>query len=196
VIPLLHPLPDPLDLARADGHIVFRGALNLNLIATRYAHPAGTWGDRLHAAWETRPDVWHVTSWPCSTIPGPKYLRTPMNPKGCAIIAPGQWRGSHAPGLHNGRRALVQVGPVGVYRDNDRDGIPEPSAEVDIGMHGVNVHDVGYGDPDPGELAGCVGLRGPDMDDLLDIVAMCGDARGPSGKRYGTRTSLTLIDVS
>jgi hypothetical protein len=45
-----------------------------------------------------------------------------LNPKGAAILVPGQYCGSHAIGLHQGKyRALRQVKPLPVYRDSNKD---------------------------------------------------------------------------
>ncbi|MFZ0456557.1 MAG: hypothetical protein WCE54_21670 [Ignavibacteriaceae bacterium] len=61
--------------------------------------------------------------WEITTDPGLYYLRFPLNNKGTAILAPGQYLGCWQIGLHKGKyKALVQSGDaVKVYRDCNRD---------------------------------------------------------------------------
>lgn len=57
-----------------------------------------------------------------TTNPGLPYFLKPMNPKGAAIIVPGQYINVWKLGLHQGKyKALVQVGNFKVYRDNNKD---------------------------------------------------------------------------
>lgn len=68
-----------------------------------------------------------------------------MNPKGTAILAPGQYQSSHKIGLHRGKyKALVQHRPVTVYRDNNKDSKYdlEPTKK-DTGIFGINIHKAG-----------------------------------------------------
>ncbi len=58
--------------------------------------------------------------------PSDIYLLNPINKKGTAIITPGQYRGVWRKGYHQGRSdhpALVQVKPITVYRDFNKDNI-------------------------------------------------------------------------
>lgn len=57
---------------------------------------------------------------------GVHYLLNLWRPEGCAIVAPGQYRGVWFIGLHNEYEALVQredsgSGMISVYRDKNRD---------------------------------------------------------------------------
>lgn len=182
-------LPYPLTLVAARGLTVFPGmtaARDVNLVAVRHGRSTPSAGDDLlYACWrELAGGSWTVRAWRCETEPGPGYLAKPMNPRGTAIIAPGQYKRSHAAGLHKGRPALVQVAPVTVYRDADRDQLIELDPKtLDTGIHAVNIHDVASW----GDLAGCIGLAPASMRELLDVYAMTAAAHGPG-------LTLTLVD--
>jgi hypothetical protein len=56
-----------------------------------------------------------------TTSPSVYYLENPMNIGGAAILKQGQYKNAYAIGLHRGKyKALVQVKPVTVMRDKDR----------------------------------------------------------------------------
>jgi hypothetical protein len=81
-------------------------------------------------------------SWMATTDPGTYWLRNPMNEQGTAVLKPGQYPGSHALGLHRGQYlALVQVKPVTVIRDFNRDGKADyDSGREQTGLFGINIH--------------------------------------------------------
>lgn len=96
-----------------------------------------------------------VGNWVATTEPGDFYTYFPMNRKGAARIAFGQyfaWR----VGLHNGEHeALVQEKPVKVHRDLNQDGFRTGDA-IDEGLFGINQH-WGYDLPVVGKAsAGCL----------------------------------------
>ena len=65
-----------------------------------------------------------------------------MNKNGVAILKPGQYRGSHRVGLHQGKyEALTQAKPLKVYRDNNRDDKYDLiESNVHEGIYGINIH--------------------------------------------------------
>lgn len=83
-------------------------------------------------------------SWVVTTVPGIFHLQAPKNPKGCAVLVPGQYRGVYQMGFHQQdlkHPALVQSGGhVRAYRDNDRDRLAEETSVIDIGDFGINIH--------------------------------------------------------
>lgn len=83
-----------------------------------------------------------VNSWHATTDPGTYWLKNPMNTQGTAILKPGQYSGSHALGMHRGKYlALVQVKPVTVIRDFNRDGKADYDTGVEeTGLFGINIH--------------------------------------------------------
>ena len=76
-----------------------------------------------------------------TTNPGTHWLKNLMNPKGTALLKPGQYKDSWKLGLHRGQyKALVQCAPVTVFRDKDLDAIAEEPAVTDTGIFGINIH--------------------------------------------------------
>jgi hypothetical protein len=97
--------------------------------------------------------------WEATTEPGSKYTYQPMNPKGAARIHFGQYKawcvGMH--GVSNAHEALVQVAPVTVWRDLNKDFI-RPGDKAETGLFGINQH-WGYDYPKNdirGASAGCL----------------------------------------
>ena len=77
----------------------------------------------------------------CTTNPGTHWLKNLMNPKGCAVLKPGQYVDSWKLGLHQGKyEALVQAKPITVYRDNNKNDLAEENGAEDTGMFGINIH--------------------------------------------------------
>ena len=89
-------------------------------------------------------NTWRLKSWTITTDPGLKYLQSPLNPDGCAVLKPGQYPGMWMLGFHQGKPdhpALVQHGgECTVYLDNDRDGVPEETLRTKTGYFGINGH--------------------------------------------------------
>jgi len=78
-----------------------------------------------------------------TTDPGETYLLHPLNNKGTAFLKPGQYINSYALGFHQQKRehpALVQIRPVTVYRDNNKDNKADWSENQETGLFGVNIH--------------------------------------------------------
>jgi len=85
---------------------------------------------------------WKFHCYECTTDPGDDWMDNPMLDKGCAILVPGQYRGSHKLRLHQGRYlALGQHRSVKVYRDRDKDGHYDfDDTTIDEGLFGINIH--------------------------------------------------------
>jgi peptidoglycan hydrolase-like protein with peptidoglycan-binding domain len=99
-----------------------------------------------------------------TTEPGRIYTLNPVNPKGAARIAFGQYKAWRY-GLHRGRQpALVQRSNVRLHRDMNMNFRRDPSDKIDIGYgYGINQHSTKF-NYDPLEVdefsAGClVGRR-------------------------------------
>jgi len=76
-----------------------------------------------------------------TTRPGSYYLLNLLNPKGTAILKLGQYIDTWTLGLHRGKyKAWVQVKPVTVFRDKDKDIYAEPQGTPDKGLFGINIH--------------------------------------------------------
>ncbi|MEC4817208.1 MAG: hypothetical protein SAK29_28655 [Scytonema sp. PMC 1069.18] len=122
-----------------------------NIIYIEGMNPDGTLNDNALNVWndlriviefqDGKPKM--IGCWEATTNPGKYYTHKPMNPKGAAIIAFGQyaaWKvGTHTPG--GGHEALVQSGgPVTVHRDANRSGSRDKGDSMDSGFFGINQH--------------------------------------------------------
>jgi len=77
-------------------------------------------------------------AWEGTTEPSRRWTQDPMNPKGAARIAFGQYTAWQA-GMHHDHEALVQVAPVTVHRDLDKDYRRDGDARH-TGLFGINQH--------------------------------------------------------
>lgn len=85
-------------------------------------------------------NLWKFIGFNATTDPGLYWLNNPLNVKGTAILKPGQYLDCWQRGLHKGYPALVQVRPVTVYRDTNRDNKLDLGKE-DTGLFGINSHE-------------------------------------------------------
>lgn len=85
---------------------------------------------------------WYYRSYACTTDPGSHWAKNLLNEAGVAILVPGQYRGSHMVGLHQGKyEALRQKAPLKVYRDKDKDNEYDLIQEnIREGIYGINIH--------------------------------------------------------
>tara|TARA_R100001129_G_scaffold110903_1_gene76109 strand:+ start:410 stop:1000 length:591 start_codon:yes stop_codon:yes gene_type:complete len=169
-------LPPVLRAAKAQDYAVFDGNADydLNIIGVRndISHrKPDLYLDDLYVFWK-QSGIWRCFNAAMTTTPGEYYLVHPMRPdKGCAIMAPGQYRGAYKQGLHRGKPGLLQRGAkVKWYRDNDRDTVLDldPST-ITEGYAGLNIHRGGRGDRVGRWSAGCQVMHPPDMDFLLEL---------------------------
>lgn len=119
------------------------GQYNLNLIGIRTkGTTAGKYDDYMVAIYKDNSDKWVLYHWNITTDAGTHWLKNPMNRKGTALLVPAQYRSTWTIGLHQGKyKALTQLKPVKVYRDNNRDAILDyNNATIDEGMFGINIH--------------------------------------------------------
>jgi hypothetical protein len=90
---------------------------------------------------ENGEEKFHI--WPATTDPGKKGVMEYHNAAGVARLVEGQYRGSHALGLHQGKyEALRQAKPVKVYRDADKD-MEYDENKIAEGVFGINIHKAG-----------------------------------------------------
>lgn len=78
-----------------------------------------------------------------TTDPGTYYLENPVNVKGAAVLKEGIYKDAFKIGYHKNKKnhkAFIQIGPVTVYRDNDKDNVPEKSNLEETGLFGINIH--------------------------------------------------------
>jgi len=117
---------------------------NLNIVGVRSKRPeVNKFNDTIIVFWKYE-GLWNKIQMQITTLPGLHWLEKPINPKGCAILKPGQYRGCWKIDKHRGKYdALCQrLGNVTVYRDEDLDrnydmieGVSE-----ETGIFGINIH--------------------------------------------------------
>ncbi|MGQ4649066.1 hypothetical protein [Lyngbya aestuarii] len=119
-----------------------------NIIYIEGMNPDGTLNDNALNVWndlrtviefqDGKPEI--IGCWDATTQPGKYYTYTPMNPKGAAMIAFGQYTAWRV-GMHlNKHEALVQCGTVTVHRDFNRSGTRDAKDSMDTGLFGINQH--------------------------------------------------------
>ncbi len=119
------------------------GDLDVNIIGVRNNVPGqtvtNTFDDILVCVFKEA-EEWKVYQWPITTDPGKTAMLNVKNPKGVAIMVPGQYRSSHYIGLHKGKyEALCQAKPVKVWRDANKDMIFD-TVKAEAGLFGINIH--------------------------------------------------------
>ena len=154
---------------QAEGHWICRHSAAVNVVYLEGMNPDGTLNDDrpnffndLRVAFSIDADgMPRMEAWEGTTEPGIFWTLNPMNPGGAARIAFGQYKswivGTHRAGRSGAHEALVQVEPVTVYRDLNKD-YQRTGDRTDKGLFGINQH-WGYDSPkdDLGHTsAGCL----------------------------------------
>ena len=180
------------------GYRFFKGVYNLNIIGVRSKESvkqSNRFDDILIVAFGLATSGYNSSTkfiFQITTDPGIKSLKVPMNAKGTAILVPGQYRGSHKIGLHQGKyEALVQCAPVKVYRDANRDDILDVDKRtIDTGMFGINIHKAGLASVIvDGWSAGCQVLAKTDEYEIF--MDLC---RKQKLAGYGDKFTYTLLE--
>ena len=175
------------------GLAVFRrGLWNVNLLGIRSrAREAGVFDDLVGVVYRDHRGSWVEAFYAATTDPGLYWLQNPTRIAGTAILAPGQYRGAYELGLHRGRyQALVQRGPVDVFRDGNRDATLDAVGELHRGYFGINIHRASSSRASTRVgrwSAGCQVVADPD--DFDDLIEVC----RKSAQLYGPRLTYTLI---
>lgn len=180
---------------KSKGHAFFEsGNYNVNLIGVRGStRTAGKWDDKFYLLYKENGKEKMLSFGNFTTDPGTYYLQHPMNPKGCAILVPGQYKGAYKIGLHNGKyEALVETGgPVSVYRDNNKNTVLDMSNKtIQRGNFGINIHHGGNSSTIGKYSAGCQVFKNPA--DLQTLLNVCKKSRN----LYGNSFTYTLLNAS
>ncbi len=135
---------------KAKGYVWFEDANNkgfdVNIVGVRNAATGqkvtNVFDDHITvSSKENGEEKFHI--WPATTDPGKKGVMEYHNAAGVARLVEGQYRGSHAIGLHQGKyEALKQQKPVKVCRDANRDLVFEEN-KIAEGVFGINIHKAG-----------------------------------------------------
>ena len=188
-------------LMAAKGYVFFDAPgkkLNLNLIGVRRDnHGTDKFDDFLIVMYRANVaslEIMAQRQYKVTTDPGKYWLENPMNPKGTAILMPGQYRSTWKIGKHqNNYEALVQRKPVKVWRDNNKDDIIDyNNIELlsDEGYFGINIH---RSNPYTESYivnrwsAGCQVFK--KVEDFNAFMTLC----KASAKLYGPNFTYTLI---
>jgi hypothetical protein len=161
------------------------GDYNLNIIGIRNSDTGSkvtnVFDDLLTVSYKIG-DVWHFKKWAATTDPGTKGVKEFHNAQGVARLVPGQYKGSHAIGLHQGKyEALRQVKPLKVYRDSNKD-MTFDEKVITEGIYGINIHKAGADSTYVENWSeGCqVFKKSADFDSFMAIVKKAATLHGNS----------------
>jgi hypothetical protein len=171
---------------KAKGYAFFEnGDYNLNIIGIRNSDTGSkvtnVFDDLLTISYKIG-DVWHFKKWAATTDPGTKGVKEFHNAQGVARLVPGQYRGSHAIGLHQGKyEALKQAKPVKVYRDANKD-MTYDTKLITEGIYGINIHKAGADSTYVENWSeGCqVFKKSADFDEFMGLVKKAATLHGNS----------------
>lgn len=154
------------DRAGKLGHIVSE---SFNIVGWRSQFSeADHFNDTLSLYWNGDEHHWSIT-----TLPGIPYLKNPINPKGSAILVPGQYLEAYGLGVYHGYQVLKQIAPVRVYRDRNKDVIfdKDPSS-IEQGLFGIHIHRAGLWNKIVGiSSAGCQVFQ--KREDFEQFISIC-----------------------
>jgi hypothetical protein len=133
---------------KSKGYAWFEGAkdYDLNIVGIRNSSTGNkvtnAFDDTLTVSYKVN-GAWVCKQWPATTDPGMKGVKEFHNAAGVARLVPGQYRGSHTIGLHQGKyEALKQQKPVKVWRDANKDATYDEKT-IQEGIFGINIHKAG-----------------------------------------------------
>jgi hypothetical protein len=189
------PLDDVVQAMKAKGYKVDTRPDALNLVGIRTDNPVNQ--DRFddyiaYFAYQPGGKLYGRVA-EATTDPSTYYLENPMTGAGAAILKGGQYVDAYAIGKHrNIYNALVQVRPVTVIRDKDRDGFTNLLESTETGIYGINIHRPTPRKEDTSlvgkDSAGCQVFRY--VNDFTEMMRMADTAAA----KYGNRFTYTLID--
>lgn len=138
-----------IDYMQKKGYQIFEDTLNFNIVYIEGMNPNGTLNNdapnqfndiRTVIAFENDEPI-ILGIWEGTTEPGRRYTLKPMNQKGAARIAFGQYEAWQV-GIHGNsepHEALIQVKPITVFRDYNKD-FKRTNDAKDTGLFGINQH--------------------------------------------------------
>lgn len=176
-----------------DGKLYER-PFELNIIGIRSKEvKPNRFDDELHVFYKVAPFRWEHHLFKITTDPGTYWLENPMQPKGTAILKQGQYIDAYSMGMHRGLyTALVQVKPVSVIRDYDRNAVLDfNNGKEEKGMFGINIHRASRSGTTVSvdrNSAGCQVFE--NASDFETFMRLCERHR----KLYGNKFTYTLFD--
>lgn len=117
---------------------------NLNIVGIRDKCGKPNYFDDTINIYYEEHEKWVHKIYEATTFPGTPSLLKPKNTKGAAILKAGQY--SYKKGKHKGEYdALVQGGPVTVFRDNNKDLVYDlDKLTEETGFFGINIHKASF----------------------------------------------------
>lgn len=187
-------LPKIKALLKHKRYELFTRPYELNIVGLRNkSTQPNRFDDELHVFYRTTLLHWEYHVFKVTTDPGTFWLKNPMQPQGTAILAEGQYKNAYAIGMHKGQyKALVQVKPIQIIRDYDRNAILDfYNGKKETGYYGINIHranSVGKTKTVDRYSAGCQVFE--NAEDFAAFLKLCDVHRD----KYGNAFTYTLFD--
>jgi hypothetical protein len=184
-------------LAKQKGYVINEKPHYLNIWGFRSDNKVpNSFDDEIHVftiSGTSQNPVWMYWIFKCTTDPGTFWLKNPERQQGTAILNPGQYKNSHAIGLHRGKyTALVQIGILKVTRDYNRNNVLDfNNGKVVNGLYGINIHRASKNGSTlevDKYSAGCQVFK--NAKDFEFFIGLCQTHR----KHHGNKFTYTLID--
>jgi len=182
-------------ILREREYILYTKPYQLNIVGLRGKSTVpNKFDDEIHVFYRTDSGNWNYHVFNATTDPGTFWLNNPSFEQGTAILATGQYVNAYALGMHRGLyEALVQVKPVAVIRDYNRDAMLDfNNGNRQTGLFGINIHRAessGTTKFIDKHSAGCQVFQ--NAGDYKTFLALCQKHCG----RYGNSVTYTLIDL-
>ena len=163
----------------------------INIVGFRDNLSKVNYFDDTIATYSYNGSYWTSRYYPATTRPGLPNLLKPVNPKGAAIVVPGQYKDVYQIGGFKGYMALRQVGQLRVYRDNNKDSqFDHNSATIESGHFGIHIHKAGIWSKLVGQnSAGCqVFQKAKDYEEFMNQCSAVAD-------KYGNKFTYTLLEI-
>lgn len=125
------------------GYTINTRPFELNIVGIRNSsNKPNSFDDTINIFYKREDGQWIINTSKATTDPGTYWLKTFMNPNGTAILKPGQYKNSHRIGVHRNKyQALVQLKPVTVWRDANKDETLDfNNSKEQTGIFGINIH--------------------------------------------------------
>ena len=177
---------------RGNGFVIYDKPYQLNIVGRRNDSTLpNKFDDLLYAFWKNDKGDWEGKYFTTTTDPGTYYLKNPLSNLGTAILKQGQYVDTYGIGKHKGQyEALVQLKPVMVIRDYDRNAILDfNNGREETGLFGINIHKAGKDSKDVDTWsAGCqVFQKSDDFNDFMELARK-------HMNLYGNKFTYTLLD--
>lgn len=181
-----------ISVLKSKGYVLNEKPYQLNIVGVRSATTEpNKFDDLIYAFWKTDKGDWDGKYFTATTDPGTYYLKNPLSKLGTAILKEGQYVDTYGIGLHKGQyEALVQIKPVNVIRDYDRNAILDfNNGREERGLFGINLHKAGKESKDVNTWsAGCqVFQKSDDFNTFMELARK-------HRQLYGNKFTYTLID--